>query len=133
MNLLNKFTLERPRTSQKRVRGEKRSWEDNEYRKDGHNLPIFTNPKTLTFAAITGIVSFSWSALRNLPQEFWDSQYIPLSFSLILGLFLGAINLSEIKKGESLSRIEYFLGFFMAILNSLIIFGAVIGASNFTE
>ena len=130
MKLINKLTLQRAQSKENRptVRTGVGTSQN-----DSQALPIFTNPKTLSFTAITGIVSFSWSALRNLPQEFWESQYVPLILSLVLSSLLGTINLSELHKNTPLSSIEYILGFLMAALNGLIIFGAVLGAASFTS
>ncbi|WP_445627975.1 hypothetical protein [Nostoc sp. DSM 114167] len=91
-------------------------------------VSIFTNEKSLTFPVLVALVKGSWESLQQLPISSTKSIWLPFCTCIILGILIAISNLKE-EKPSPLYH-EWFLGIGIAILNSLVVFGAVVGVST---
>src|SRR5262249_9937845 len=80
----------------------------------GEPVPIFTNPKALTFPIIVGLVKGAWEALKALQQPWISYPWIPFGLCLALGLAITVANLIE----ENPKPIGWVLGVCVGLLNS---------------
>jgi hypothetical protein len=90
---------------------------------EGTRVPIFIHPKALTFPIVVALVKGAWLAAATLPFQWAASRWFPFSACLILGLLVTISNLSE----QKVRVLDWIFGLAIGILNSLVIFGAVVG------
>ncbi|MFN6572039.1 hypothetical protein [Dendronalium sp. ChiSLP03b] len=88
-------------------------------------VPIFTNVKSLTFPGLVLLVKGAWLSLQQLPISWANSKWIPFLFCILFGLVIAISNLKEEKPSPRYD--QWFLGILIALFNSLVIFGAVVG------
>jgi|HubBroStandDraft_1064217.scaffolds.fasta_scaffold55900_2 hypothetical protein len=88
-----------------------------------NDIPIFIHPKALTFPILVGLVKGAWLAVSQLPVAWPSSIWFPFSMCLLLGLLIAISNLTE----QKLRFSAWALGVSIGLLNSLVVFGAVIG------
>jgi hypothetical protein len=86
-------------------------------------VPIFINPKALTFPVLVGLVKGAWASASLLPVSWATSVFVPLIMCLVLGILIAISNLLE----QNLRVIDWITGIAMGLLNSLVVFGAVMG------
>jgi hypothetical protein len=91
-------------------------------------FPIFTNPKAIQFPILVGLVKGAWLAAKALPPastaEVWlTSVWFPFAFSIFLGLLIAISNLID----EKPTIIGWIFGLAVGFLNSMVVFGAVMG------
>ncbi len=89
----------------------------------GEHIPIFTNPKALTFPIVVGLSKAAWEALKALPAPWLASAWVPFVICMAFGMTIAVTNLLEEKPPPP----RWALGFFAGLLNSCVIFGAVMG------
>jgi len=89
-------------------------------------IPIFTNPKALTFPIVVGLVKGAWEALKALQTSWASSPVVPFVMCLVLGMAITVANLIEEKPKPT----GWVIGLCVGLLNSLVIFGAVMGISG---
>ena len=87
------------------------------------DVPIFIHPKALTFPILVGLVKGAWLAASQLPIAWPASIWFPFSLCILLGLLIAVSNLTE----QKLRFSSWALGVSIGLLNSLVVFGAVIG------
>jgi len=86
-------------------------------------VPIFINLKALTFPVLVGLVKGAWAAASLLPVTWATSVFVPLIMCLVLGILIAISNLLE----QNLRVIDWVAGIAIGLLNSLVVFGAVMG------
>lgn len=86
-------------------------------------IPIITNYKSLTYPIVIALVKAAWEAIKLIPAPWVTSAWLPLTLCLALGILIGVSNLAT----EKPPLFGWFLGLFLALLNSLVMFGAVMG------
>lgn len=85
-------------------------------------VPIFINPKALTFPILVALVKGAWTALALLPSHLTSSIWFPFVACLALGLLVAISNLLE----QKAKLMDWIFGLVIGLLNSLVIFGAVV-------
>ena len=128
-NWLAKLTMislkpRKPSFGQREQQSEERSIE---------KVSLFTNIKSLTFPILVALVKGSWESLQLLPITWAKSVWVPFCTCIIFGLLIAISNLKEeetLSKEKTLSYDKWIAGICIAILNSLVVFGSVIGAST---
>jgi hypothetical protein len=89
-------------------------------------VPIFINPKALTFPVLVGLVKGAWASASLLQVSWATSVFLPLIICLLLGILIAVANLLE----QNLRFIDWIIGVAIGLLNSLVVFGAVMGISR---
>lgn len=90
------------------------------------NISIITNPKALTFPLIVGFVKVGWEGLKILPISNFASNWIPFVLCVFLGMTIAVTNLSE----EKPSKVGWFIGLALGLIQCLMIFAAVMGVTK---
>jgi hypothetical protein len=88
-----------------------------------NRLPIFIHPKALTFPIFVALVKGAWAAVSVLPLEWGKTVWFPFVLCMLLGLLVVVSNLTEHKVGA----LDWITGMAIGFLNSLVVFGAVVG------
>jgi hypothetical protein len=91
-------------------------------------FPIFTNPKAIQFPVLVGLVKGAWVAAEALPPAgaCLASVWFPFLSSVFLGLLIAISNLIE----EKPKIIGWIFGLVVGFLNSMVVFGAVMGLTK---
>lgn len=91
----------------------------------------FLTVQSLTnFAAMTGSISAAWHALQRLNPTLFSTLWVPYGFAALFGLVSILTSLDGLKKQGStkLDRGTVLAAFFIAVINSLVLASAVVGA-----
>lgn len=89
-------------------------------------VSIFIPPQALTFPVAVGLVKIAWEGLRKLPGAWADTLWLPFAACVIIGLIISIDNL----RTEKLSLPMHMLGLFVGLLNSCVMFAAVLGITK---
>jgi hypothetical protein len=95
-------------------------------RAPGTRVSIFINPQALTFPMAVGLVKGGWEALKHAPLPGMETTWFPFGACLAIGVIITINNLTAQKMTTSMR----WLGVFIGILNSLVMFSAVLGVSK---
>jgi hypothetical protein len=87
---------------------------------------IFISYRSLTFPAAAALVKTAWAALQAAMIPGIGGVWFPLTACLILGVLIALANLSE----EKPKPLGWVIGLVIAVLNSLVLFAAVLGVSK---
>ena len=89
---------------------------------------VFIDYKALTYPVLLGLIRGSWEGLKLLQAPWTQSLYTPFVISIILGIL---ITYSTLEQRDPTPKIlDWIAGFFVGLLNSCIIFSAVVGSTN---
>ncbi|MGN6473233.1 MAG: hypothetical protein ACTHK4_06245 [Mycobacteriales bacterium] len=92
----------------------------------GKQVSDFITVQSLTnFAAMTGAITTAWGGLQQASSVF-DSRWLPFSLCMAFGL----VSLLASQPGKSIAK--WGPALFIALVNSVTLFGAVVGAGNVT-
>jgi hypothetical protein len=84
----------------------------------------FVTVQSLTnFSAMTGVITTVWGALQAT-THFFDSRWVPFTLCLIFGVA------SFISSGIDGNIRKWFPALFIALINSLALFGAILGTAT---
>lgn len=86
------------------------------------SVPIFIHPRALTYPIMVALVKGGWSAMALLPLRSTSSIWFPFIASLLLGILVAISNLTD----QRAKLLEWIVGLVIGLLNSLVIFGAVV-------
>lgn len=89
--------------------------------RSGAEIPIFINPKALTFPVLVGLVKGAWASAVLLPVGWVTSVFVPLTMCIVLGLLIAVSNLLD----QKLRFVDWISGVLIGLCNSMVIFGAV--------
>lgn len=91
----------------------------------------FLTIQSLTnFAAMTGAISAAWAALRLLNSDWFSNKWVPFIFAIVFGIISLLISTDAFKKAGEWNAGTIASSIFIALINSLILFSAVVGTSN---
>ena len=91
----------------------------------------FITVQSLTnFAAMTGAISAAWSGLRLLEPVLFGGYWVPFSFAITFGIVSILISSDILKENGVWIRGRIAATLFIALINSLVLFSAVIGANS---
>lgn len=94
----------------------------------------FLTIQSLTnFAAMTGAISAAWSALIVLNATWFSSKLVPFAFAVVFGIVSLLISPEALKKSGNWHFGRIAATVFIGLINSLILFSAVIGAGSITS
>jgi hypothetical protein len=84
------------------------------------------------FAAMTGSITAAWAALKRLNQELFSSIWVPFVFAGLFGVVSVLISLDGLRKGSpaKLDPGTLAAAIFAAVINSLVLASAVLGADG---
>lgn len=85
--------------------------------------PIFIHPKAISFPVAVGLVKGAWEAAKSSPISWLHSPWFPLGACIAIGLLIAVSNLLELKA----KPLAWVIGLIVGGLNSLVVFGAVMG------
>jgi hypothetical protein len=88
---------------------------------------VFASPKSLAFPVLVALVKGAWEASKLLPVGFVYTIWPPFWACIILGMLITISNLTQEKQ---LNAMGWILGVGVGALNSLVVFGAVMGISH---
>ena len=91
---------------------------------------VFVTPQSLTsFAGASGITTLIWRT-SGLLQEGWDKEpLVALLIAALVGAAIYLINETDPARGPVTGR-ERLIGIFIAIINTIVIFSAAVGAGE---
>ncbi len=89
-------------------------------------VSIFISPQALTFPVAVALVKIAWEGFKKLPVLWADTLWLPFAACLLIGLIITIDNL----RTEKLSLPMYALGLFVGLLNSCVMFAAVLGITK---
>ena len=89
-------------------------------------VSIFVNPKTVTYSVAVCLVKGAWAGFEKLPVEALHSVWVPFILCLVIGMTVAINNLQE----EKLTKSMYVLGLVIGVINSSMMFAAVLGISK---
>lgn len=89
-------------------------------------IAIFIRPQALTFPIVVGVVKVAWEGFMRLPVSWAGSLWVPFAACL----FIGFVITIESVRIEKLSIPMSTLGVFIGILNSFVMFAAVLGITK---
>jgi hypothetical protein len=93
----------------------------------------FITIQSLTnFSAMTGAITAAWGALKTLNSNLFSGVWVAYTFALIFGLISLVISLDGLKKDGKIDLGNLLAAIFIALVNSLILASAVVGASGIT-
>lgn len=84
---------------------------------------VFASPKSLSFPILVALIKGAWEAAKVLPAPVLNTMWFPFLAALILGMLITISNLNE----EKPSTTGWVIGMVIGLLNSLVVFGAIIG------
>jgi hypothetical protein len=96
----------------------------------------FLTIQSLTnFAAMTGSITAAWGALQRLNPNLFSALWVPYAFAGVFGLVSILISLDGLKKAgsEKLELGDVLGAIFIAVINSLVLASAVVGADIVTS
>jgi hypothetical protein len=86
-------------------------------------ISVFTRPQALTYPVAVALVKGGWEAVKTLHVGWLASPWVPLLTCLVIGGVIAWDNLRTEKPGAPM----YVLGVVVGILNSLVMYAAVLG------
>ncbi len=90
----------------------------------------FLTIQSLTnFAAMTGAISTAWAVLRTLEASWFSSKWIPFCFAVTFGIISILISTDALKKNGSYDIGRIAASLFISLINSLVLFSAVVGTN----
>jgi hypothetical protein len=89
-------------------------------------VSIFINPQALTFPVAVALVKGAWEGLKLTPLPAAGTTWFPFLACLVIGVLITVDNLMA----ETMTRSIRGLGVIIGILNSLVMFAAVLGISR---
>lgn len=92
---------------------------------------VFVSPQSLTFPVAVLLIGGAWAAVRQLSADWGSHKWVPFGMSLIVGgvISIPAI-LDEVGANPGRKTFIWIRGIVVGLLNSLVLFGAVLGASK---
>jgi hypothetical protein len=88
----------------------------------------FLTVQALTnFAAMTGAITAAWHALILLDATRFSGLWVPYTFAAIFGLVSMLISIDAFKEGGKWNWRKVIVASFVAIINVLVLAGAVVG------
>lgn len=102
---------------------------------DGQTTTVseFLTVQALTnFAAVAGSITLAWRALQALSPGVFDSLLVPFGFAFAFGLVSLATSTDGFKKDGRFNWGNSLAVVFVAVINSLVLASAVVGASKAT-
>jgi|GEM_PF-5065647 len=103
--------------------------EENEKRqglRTTRRMSIFIRPQALTFPVVVGLVKVGWEGLQRLPISWAGQLWLPFTACLLIGLLISLEHL----RVEKFSWPMRILGLTTGLLNSCVMFAAVLGISG---
>lgn len=82
------------------------------------------------FTAMTGAISAAWAALRTLEADWFSSNWVPFCFAVAFGIISILISTDALKNNGSFDLGRITASIFISLLNSLVLFSAVIGTAT---
>lgn len=79
------------------------------------------------FAVMTGAISLAWQALRQLDADLFDSRVVPFGFCAVFAVLSFAT--SRLREQDA-GWTAIVSGVFVAVVNGLVLFSAVLGAQT---
>jgi hypothetical protein len=89
-------------------------------------VSIFIPPQALTFPIAVGLVKVAWEGFKRLPVSWAGTLWLPFGACLLIGML---ITLENIRAGNLSARMRL-LGLFVGMLNSCVMFAAVLGITK---
>ncbi len=94
------------------------------------SVSAFLTVQSLTnFAAMTGAIAAAWFALRRI-DPFFSALWIPYAFALLFGVVSIAISWDGLSTKGKPSAAAVISLIFVALINSLVLASAVVGAGT---
>jgi hypothetical protein len=93
----------------------------------------FLTVQALTnFAVMTGAITAAWHALRRLDETTFSALWVPYAFAGAFGLISILISLEALKESGKWSAGKIGAAIFVALINALVLAGAVVGTGMAT-
>ena len=83
------------------------------------------------FAAMTGSITAAWNGLKTLDPQLFSGIWVPYAFAFLFGFVSILISLDGLKKDKS-GKLDFGSiagAIFIALINSIVLASAVVGAS----
>jgi hypothetical protein len=104
---------------------------------DSKKPPVsdFLTVQSLTnFAAMTGAITAAWNGLRVLSPPLFSGIWVPYAFAFLFGIVSILMSLDGLRKENGKADIGNIAGaIFIALINSLVLASAVVGAAVATN
>jgi hypothetical protein len=94
----------------------------------------FLTVQSLTnFAAMTGAITAAWNGLRTMSPQCFSGIWVPYAFAFVFGFISVLISLDGLKEKGKLGAGNIAGAIFIAVINSLVLASAVVGATVATS